>query len=114
MDLGEFGWSPRDGDDGESQLTMQRIQVEDVEPPDNGSVKEDRPHAIEGSETPDEGDHAPGPVGPVDPDVRRPYRLDMVGQGDGDRGERSDAFASLERTVVHADDARVGLSEGAP
>jgi len=114
VDQRERGGPPRDCDNRQPELSVERVEVEDIKAADDRSIEQDRADAVEGPETPDEGDDSPCPVRPVDPHVGRADGLDVIRQRQGDRREGRRAFASVERSVVHPDHARVDLSEGTP
>jgi len=90
------------------------IEVNHVESPEHDAVQQHRPESLERAETTDERDHPPGPVGPVDPDPSYPNRLDMLGQGERDRGDRGVPVPTVERPVVDSDDPRMHLPERPP
>ena len=93
---------------------MYPVEVEDIEPTDDGPVEEDRPDPVDRTEAANERDHPARGVGPIDPHAPGPNLLHVLGQRQSDRGHRSVAVAPLEGAVVDPDDAGVGLSEGPP
>jgi hypothetical protein len=113
-DLRELGRPARDRDDRQSELSVQRVEVEHVEAPDDGAIEQNRADPFERPQAPDQGDDPPSPVGPVDSHVSGTNGLHVFRQREGNRRDRRGTFVPVERSVVHADHAGVGLSEGAP
>jgi|SRR5208282_2295445 len=73
----EFGRTPRDRDNWETELSMQEVEVEDVESADHGTVDENGANAVDRSQASDERDEPSGSIGTIDPDLGRPNGFDM-------------------------------------
>jgi len=114
VNLREIRGTTRDGHDRHAERTVDDIEVDDVEPPEDRSVEHHRADSLERTETPDEPDHSLGRVGPVDTNMARSDRLYVFGEGEGDRREGRDSVAAVERPVVDPHDPGVRFSEGAP
>jgi len=102
---------PGHGDDRDAGGTVDRIQIDRVEPPDDRPVEQDRPDAVHRPERPQERDDAPGGVSPVHADAADPGRLKVLRGRDDHRRERGVAVAPGEGAVVHRRDAGVVLAE---
>ena len=112
--LRELGGPASDRDDRQSEFPIQRVEVEYVEAPDHGAVEQNRTDAVERAEAPDKRDDPPSPVGPIDSHVSGANGFHVFRQREGHGRDRRGPFVPVERSVVHADDAGVGLSEGTP
>ena len=110
----ELRRASRDRDDRHPELPVERVQVEDVEPPHDRPVEENGADAVEGPETSNERDDPARPVGAVDPDPTGTDRLHVLGKRHGHRRDRSIAVPALERAVVDPDHPRVRFPEGTP
>jgi len=93
---------------------MDRIQVEDVEPPDDRSVQQHSPDALERRQRAQQRDHPLRSVRPVDADGRDPGPFQVLRKGDDDRRDRGPPVPACERAVVDGRDPRVGLPERPP
>lgn len=113
LDPHEVRGPPRHRDHRDVQGGPDPVEVENVEPPDDRPVEQDRPHPFQGPEGAQNGDDARGAVGPVDPDPPYPHGLELLRDGDDDRGDRGEAVAPAEGAVVDGRHARVALPEGA-
>lgn len=113
-DSAELGRPPRYGDDRHAQRPVDRVEVEDVEPANHGTVDQKRPNSVEGSETPDECDHSPGPVGSVDADPAGAHGLEVVRHHHGHRRQGGVPVRAVERPVVDSHHSRVDFVERAP
>jgi hypothetical protein len=104
----------RHGEHRDPQRFVDPVEVEDVEPADHDPVQDHGLQALEAPGPPDESDHLTRAVPPVDANPTNLDRLDPVGSGDRDRGERRPPSVAAERAVVHADDPHVQLLEFCP
>ena len=111
---GELGRAAGHGDHGEAKSTVESVQVEHVESPDHGSVQENGPDALDSTDGTDERYHATGAVRAVHADASGADRLDVLGEGERDRGERSVPIPPRKRAVIDPDHSRMRLTEGPP
>ena len=93
---------------------MKGIEVEHVEAANDRAVDQHRPDPFLAPERGQQADDAHGRIPPVDPDAREPDRLDALGRGDDDGGDRGETVAAIEGAVVYPDDPRVRLAERPP
>ena len=93
---------------------MDRIEVEDVETSHHDPVEQNRPNAVERTEGADERHDPARPVRTVHADAPRADRLEPFGERDDDRGERRVALGPVERSIIDADELRVGFPERPP
>ena len=114
VDPFEIGRPSGDRDDRDPERVVDGIEVDDVEPADDGAVEQERPETVPGPQRPDQRDHGLRPVGPVDPDAGGAHRLHVRGGGDDNRRDRSIPIGPSERAIIDRDDARVLFRERAP
>ena len=93
---------------------MKAIEVDHVEPPDHGTIEEDRPNALEPAQAPHERDDAASPVRTVDRDLSYADRIDTLGKRHEHGGDRGVSVPTVEGTVVDAHHLRVRFPERAP
>ncbi len=93
---------------------MQRIEVDDVEAPQDRAVEEERPHPVERPGRPEDLEDPLGRVPAVDPDPVRADRLHVIGRRDHKRRDRRRRVVPVERAVVDRGDPRVRLRERSP
>lgn len=110
----KLGGTTRERDHGSVEGVMHRIQVDDIESPQDRPVQEDRAHPLERPGGPHDRDHAPGGIAPVHPHMVGADRLDVIWGGQDHRRDRRGPVGPGERAVVHRDDARMGLAQGTP
>jgi len=110
-DLLEVGTAPGDRDDWEAGRPVQTIQVDDVESADGDPVEEEHARVRDVPVCFEEPDDPVGGVVPVDADSSDGDRLEVLGGGDDDRGDRRVPLSAVERPVVDSDDPHVGLLE---
>lgn len=110
-DADEVRRTPGNRHHRKAETAVERVEVEDVEPPQHGPVDQHGPHAVERASSPDDGDRLAGRVTAVDLDRPGTDRLDIPRQRDDDRRDRSLAVTAGERTVVEPDHPRMGLAE---
>jgi hypothetical protein len=110
----ELRGAPRDRDDRDPELLVERVQVENVEPAHDRAVHENRADAFERSEAADERDDPTRPVRAVDPDPAGSYCLYMFGERQDHGRDRSVPVPARERSVVDPDHPRMRFPEGPP
>jgi len=110
----EIGAASRDRHDRHAGGAADRVEVEDVEPPDDRSVDQDRADPVSRPQRPEQPDDPGGAVPPVDAYPGEPDRLDPLRRRDDDGGDRRVPVPPGERSVIDADDPRVRLPEGSP
>jgi len=113
-DPGELRCPPRHGDDGELELSVDRVQVEDVEPPDDRAIEQHGPHPFERIEALNQRDDLTSAVGAVPSDPSRSNGLDMLGQSHHYGGDRRVLLATVERPVIDAHDLWMRFPQRAP
>lgn len=110
-DPDELGRAPGECDDRDPQRTMDRVEVEYVEPSENRSVEEHRSQTFERPRSAHECDHLSGSVPAVHADPAGPDRFYIARRRDDDRGDRGGEVGAYERAVVDPHDARMRLPE---
>lgn len=113
-DASELGRTTRKRHDRAAQAPMDRVEVHDVEPPENGPVQQDRTQSVDRTGSAHESNHASCGVPAVDPDVVGADRLDVVRCRHDDRGDGGGPVRAREGAVVHGHDPGVRLTERAP
>ena len=93
---------------------MERIEIDHVEPSENGTIDQERADPVERAGRTNEGDDPAGRVLSIDGDGAGTYRLYVVRRGEHHGRDRGTGISPVERPVVDPHDARVGLGERPP
>lgn len=100
-------------DEGDPHPLVEPVKVDDVEPGDDDTVQEDRPHPFRRKYLGEERADPFGGVPAVDGRDARARRFQLLGERDDDRRDDAAPVAPRERAVVDRRDPRVRLGEGA-
>ncbi len=93
---------------------MERVEIDDVEPSDHGTVQQDRAQVRDMAGRFDERDDPFGRVGAVDLDRAEGHRLHALREREDDGRDASPPIGPLEAAVVDGDQAQMRLREGTP
>ncbi len=113
-DPGELGGTSGDRDDRQTQLSMEQVEVQDIESADDRTVEEDGADTVERSQASNECDDPSRAVGTVDADPTGPDGFHMLRERERDRRNGGVPVVAVERSVIDPDHAGVDLAERTP
>lgn len=113
-DSSELGSAAGDCDHRAPERSVDRVEVDDVEPAENRTIEQHRPDAVERTGRADDRHDASRGVAAVHAHSVGSNRLDLFGHRNHDGRDGRDTVPPDKSAVVHPDHARVDLGERAP